>query len=398
MKGSFKYIMLITGLFALLVYLESIAPQDVDWRQSFSGNDKIPFGTWVLRHELDTLFPNAAVTDVRTSFYEYEREGSDLRNSLLIVTNNFNPDSLDMDFLYRKAGLGADVFIAANYFNEALADSFKFEIKNKLITVADSVTTLQVWDGSSWGESLQFRKNVQSSWFSLADSSQAIPLGKGNNNLNFIKIPCGNGNFLLHSAPLVFTNYHTLYNNSSYQEQLLGWFSMPTGTLEWDEYYKPFRIDNRSPLKIILANKSLAAAYWTLLIGLVFYIVTNVLRRQRVIPVLKAKNNLSLDFVQTIGLLYYNQKDHKDLVGKIFAAFLEYINSRYFVRFDNSDDFYRKLAQKSGVSEKTVKMIFKRYQVLSEKKQVYEDELFQFNSLVEQFYRDSRQVATKRQS
>ncbi|MFV0592415.1 MAG: DUF4350 domain-containing protein [Draconibacterium sp.] len=398
MKGAFKYIILIVGLFALLVYLESIAPQDIDWKQTFSGNDKIPFGTWVLRNELPHLFPKAGIADINTSFYEYEKEESRLKNSLVVITSNFNPDSLDMDFLYRKVAAGADVFIAANYFAEELADSLKFEVKQKFVTRADSVTVLQVWDGEGWGESFQFQKNVQSAWFSFRDSMQVIPLGKGNSNVNFIKIPYGKGNFLLHSAPLVFTNYHTLYNNCSYQEQLFGWVSASGEILEWDEYYKPFRPENQSPLKIILANKSLRAAYWTLLIGLIFYIVTNVLRRQRIIPVLKAKDNLSLDFVQTIGLLYYNQKDHKDLLGKIFAAFVEYINARYFVRFDNSADFYQKLAQKSGVSEKTVKMIFNRYQALSAKKQVYEDELFQFNSLVEQFYRESRRVISKQQT
>lgn len=395
MKGYLKYIVLLVALFAILVYLETIAPKDVDWRQTFSARDKIPFGTWVLHDELKTLYPETEIKDITTSFYEHENQTEDINNSIVVVTKFFRPDSLDMDFLFRKAKAGADVLIAANFFDAAISDSFGIQIKQKFDVLPDSVTDLQVWNGEDWGEHFQLNKSVQSNWFELADSSRAIPLGLGNDSINFVKIPYGDGNFLLHSAPLVFTNYHLLYNDHHYQEQLLSWFSVPTGELEWDEYYKPFRADSSSPLKMILTNRSLRAAYWTLLIGLIIYVITNVFRRQRIIPVLKPKNNMSLDFVQTIGLLYYNRKDHKDLVAKIFTAFSENITSRYFLRFEYSEDFYKKLALKSGVSEKITRMIFSRYKILSEKKQVFEDELLQFNDLVEQFYRESKQNSAK---
>ncbi len=395
MKGYLKYIILLVALFAILVYLETIAPKDVDWRQTFSARDKIPFGTWVLHDELKTLYPETEVKDITTSFYEYEKQTSETNNSIVIITNIFRPDSLDMSFLYDKARAGADVLIAANFVETDIVDSLGLEIRHDLNFRTDSITSLQLWDGSGWGEPFQFEKNAQSAWFELADSSLAVPLGLGNDSINFVKIPYGEGNFLLHSAPLAFTNYHLLYSDHHYQEQLLSWFSVPTGTLEWDEYYKPFRVDSRSPLKMILTDRSLRAAYWTLLIGLIIYVITNVLRRQRIIPMLKPKNNMSLDFVQTIGLLYYNRKDHKDLVLKIFTGFSEYINSKYFLRFEYSEAFYQKLALKSGVSEKITRMIFSRYKILSEKKQVFEDELLQFNDLVEQFYRESKQNSAK---
>ncbi len=395
MKGYLKYIILLVALFAILVYLETIAPKDVDWRQTFSARDKIPFGTWVLHDGLKTLYPETEVKDITTSFYEYEDQTEDINNSIVIITNFFSPDSLDLDFLFQKARAGADVLIAANYFPENISDSLRIKTRQKFDVLPDSITNLKVWNGKEWGEDFQFNKSIQSTWFELADSSLAVPLGLGNDSINFVKIPYGDGNFLLHSAPLAFTNYHLLYSDHHYQEQLLSWFSVPTGTLEWDEYYKPFRVDSRSPLKMILTDRSLRAAYWTLLIGLIIYVITNVLRRQRIIPMLKSKNNMSLDFVQTIGLLYYNRKDHKDLVLKIFTGFSEYINSKYFLRFEYSEAFYQKLALKSGVSEKITRMIFSRYKILSEKKQVFEDELLQFNDLVEQFYRESKQNSVK---
>ncbi|MEN6455693.1 MAG: hypothetical protein ABFD10_15695, partial [Prolixibacteraceae bacterium] len=163
--------------------------------------------------------------------------------------------------------------------------------------------------------------------------------------------------------------------------------------IEWDEYYKPFGSRNESPIKIILSLKSLRAAYWTLLTGLVLYMLTNIRRRQRPIPVLPPKANLSLDFVRTIGLLYFHQKNHQDLVKKIFVSFSEYIHSKYFICHEFTPSFYQKLAMKSGVGEQLITRIFTQYEALSTRERVYEDDLIRFNGFIELFYRESRKAS-----
>ena len=395
MKFKLKYIIGILSLLGILVYLESIVPRPTNWTPTYSANDKIPFGTWVLRNSLEDLFPGSVVTNNNRSFYEQWREDSLTNSDLWVITNSFKPDQPDLDVLFRKAAGGSNILISSLYWPNELTDSLKIKIGSRHTNVLDSTTNLQTWNGRKWDNEYHFRKLIQTNWFELSGSCRGIPLGKENGKINFVKIPYGEGYFFLHTQPQVFTNYHLLYNDSHYLADLLKWIPGKHENLEWDEYYKPFRTENSSPLKMILSIPALKAAYWILILGLALYILTNIQRRQRPIPVLNPKTNLSLDFVQTIGLLYFNQKNHNDLLKKIYTVFTEHIRSNYFIRIELTTACYQKLALKSGVSEQIVNRIFTRYETLSAKDRVYEDELFQFNELIEIFYTESRKATSE---
>ncbi len=394
MNAKLKYSMGIAVLFGILIYLKILIPGETNWTPTYSGKDKIPFGTWILLNSFDDLFPGSTVKVNSESFYERWNKDSSTCN-LFIITNDFSPDSLDMDALFRKVKNGSDILIASNRWAKEFTDSLNIKIERVHTNLLDSATTLQNREGKQWGKEYHFTKLIQTSWFELPDTTDAIPLGKGNNHINYVQVPYGRGYFFLHSQPLVFTNYHLLYNDHHYLEEVLTWLPKNDNQTEWDEYYKPFRSESHSPIKVILSLTALRAAYWTLLIGLILYILTNIRRRQRPIPVLPPKANLSLDFVQTIGLLYFNQKNHKDLVKKIFVVFSEQISSKYLIRLEFTPEFYQKLALKSAVSGQIITRIFTRYEVLSAKERVYEDELVQFNALIELFYKESRKASAQ---
>ena len=392
MNAKLKYITGIAVLFGILIYLKILVPGEVNWTPTYSGKDKIPFGTWIFRNSFDDLFPGSTVTVNYESFYERWYKDSTNCN-LFIITDDFSPDSLDLDILLRKAKAGSDILIASSRWAKEFSGLLNIKIKRVPASLLDSATTLQNRKGEKWGKPYRFTKLIQTTWFELPDTTNATPLGKGNKHINYVQVPYGKGCFFLHAQPQVFTNYHLLYNDHHYLEEVLAWLPTNANRTEWDEYYKPFRKESHSPVNVILSQKALRAAYQTLLIGLILYILTNARRRQRSVPVLPSKANLSLDFVQTIGLLFFNQKNHKDLLKKIFVVFSEQISSRYFLRLEFTPAFYQKLALKSAVSEQIINRIFRRYEVLSDKERVYEDELVQFNTLIELFYKESKKFS-----
>ncbi len=392
MRAKLKYGIGIAVLLGVLLYLKTLVPPETDWRQTYSCMDKIPFGTWILRNSLDDLFPHPIIKVNRKSFYERWAHDS-TTCTVFIITNRFRPESPDLNALLQKVKKGSQVLIASDVWPKELTDSLKITFKSLHRNILDSVITLQNLTGKSRDREYRFKKLIQSGWFELSDTTTVIPLGKGNNQVNYVQVPYGKGSFFLHAQPQVFTNYHILYNDHHYLEEVLASLPETEGVVEWDEYYKPFGSRNESPIKIILSLKALRAAYWTLLTGLVLYVLTNIRRRQRPIPVLPPKTNLSLDFVRTIGLLYFNQKNHQDLVKKIFVPFSEYIHSKYFIRYEFTSSFYQKLAMKSAVGEQLITRIFNQYEVLSTKERVYEEELVRFNGFVELFYRESRKAS-----
>jgi hypothetical protein len=81
-------------------------------------------------------------------------------------------------------------------------------------------------------------------------------------------------------------------------------------------------------------------------------------RKQRIIPVVSKPKNDSLDFVKTIGRLYYDKGDHKNLCRKMSAYFLEHVRSKYKLQTSNLDEDFIKLLQfKSGAGEQEIRSI-----------------------------------------
>lgn len=50
--------------------------------------------------------------------------------------------------------------------------------------------------------------------------------------------------------------------------------------------------------------------------ALTFYTVFESKRRQKFIPIIPPLHNSSLDFTETVGLLYFNKSDHSNLAEK----------------------------------------------------------------------------------
>ena len=71
------------------------------------------------------------------------------------------------------------------------------------------------------------------------------------------------------------------------------------------------------------------AALLTAIFALLLYVVLEMRRKQRTIPVMTKPKNDSLEFVKTIGRLYHDKGDHKNLCRKMSAYFLEHVRNRY---------------------------------------------------------------------
>ena len=85
---------------------------------------------------------------------------------------------------------------------------------------------------------------------------------------------------------------------------------------------------------------------------LLLFVLFEMRRKQRYIPVMSKPRNDSMDFVKTIGRLYFEKGDHHNLARKMSSYFLEYVRNKYKLQTGNLDDeFVKKLQFKTGVPE-----------------------------------------------
>ena len=394
MKKDRKYIAFLLFVFAILVFVEYNAPRPINWSPTFSKKDKIPYGNYVLFDFLSDIFSKQKITVVNRPIYNSLSENSDTGTNYIIVNESFGLDTLDNKYLMQFVKNGNNVFIAANDFTGAFADSLKLSTAGGIHFyngLKDSVSLNFLAPSIHSAESFRYRNGTVDYYFTGYDTANTTVLGNNSDKKNnYIQVKYGNGAFFLSTVPFAFTNYNALKGkNSEYIFRALSY--LPIADTKWDEYYKMNKEESDTPLRFILNNRALKAAYYLMLFGLILYIIFEGKRKQRIIPVIKPLQNTSLEFVETIGRLYYQKGTNTGIARKKIAFFLDYIRSQYNIPTSAfTGEFYESLAQKTLIDKEELKKLFTfigQVQVFSN---VDEETLLSLNNQIETFYRKTK--------
>jgi hypothetical protein len=209
----------------------------------------------------------------------------------------------------------------------------------------------------------------------------------------FIHLRAGKGNLYIHLEPLAFSNYFLLYRqNISYYEKVISLINPAVTKIIWDEYFLNKR-SNSSPqnkkswVTVLLRYPGFRAGLITAMLVLLLYVLMELRRKQRYIPVVQKPRNDSMDFVRTIGRLYYEKGDHRNLAKKMSAYFLEHVRSQYKLPTGTLDEiFIRNLQYKSGADEVLIREIISFIKYTDETATISAAQLTQFHKQLETFY------------
>jgi hypothetical protein len=191
----------------------------------------------------------------------------------------------------------------------------------------------------------------------------------------------------LHTQPAAFTNYHILKeNHSEYLEKIVSY--IPKGKIFWAIDKINGESVSSSPMRFILSNPALKWAWYLFLIGMVFFMIFNAKRKQRIVPIVKPLQNTTVDFTKTIGNLYYQEGDHQNIINKKIIYFLERVRNEFLIETNTLDEnFIKKLHLKTGKNiediENVVRLI--NYQRRSYHQSI-EDDLIEINNAIEKIF------------
>jgi hypothetical protein len=373
------------------------------WRK-----DKIPYGAFYAHENLKRIFPEAEIVDSRRSPDQSQKltigstgEYSGRRTSYVVISTKVLANEEELSAMFRMVTRGDQVFISSSNISDNLLDSLQLKaaLYTGFFSEHDSLEVAVRNPETSVQSKYFYPGKAMDNYFSAVDSTITTVLGTDDQGrANFIKISYeGGGAFYIHLAPLALSNFFLLHkDNKSYYDQVLSYLPKNTEVIRWDDYFRSSdgnRSDNDnssnfSALSWWGKQQGLGAAMWLLLLLLIIIYLVESKRKQRIIPVIPALNNASLDFVKTIGQLYFQRKDNKDLAYKMMVHFQGYVRNRYAIRGAAMDDeFVQRLAYKSGYDKEAIQALVYDLHYAQAQPQITDHALLELNHKLETFYK-----------
>ncbi|HEV8084487.1 MAG TPA: DUF4350 domain-containing protein [Chitinophagaceae bacterium] len=378
--------------------------------ENYRKTDKQPFGTFVAYNQFRHLFGDRYVEDITEPFDELWKNiksystGKKYSLYFLVAKNlvlNYSEVKAFLDYV--KAG--NDLFISADYVDNRLLENINCNTDRE-----GEITEELKGDMHKTHVNIFFGEDFTTPAYSyyyypflnaLSGYDTAFTRVLGTNEIsapNYIVLFSGKGRIYLHVAPRIFGNYFLLTNdNYKYFENVISYLRSDPKNIYWDEYYKNSGSsrrrnnsnsvdDNFSSLNVIKQHPPLLWAFWIAVAGLLLFILFNIKRKQRIIPVIKPNVNTTVTFTETVGRLYLQKKDNRHIAEKMITYFYEHIRNKYFISTANiDDDFINSISGKSGFSKEKTQQLFALIQQIRSEENIEDTVLLKLNTEIENF-------------
>jgi len=391
---------LLTGLLAMLLFTSCDGPggfgggrKTLNRRISLSRHDDIPYGTKIAYEALPNIFPDAEIsTNSNSSPFDITTSASSGR-ALIVIGTGLDADASDVTALMNFVEEGNQVFISCNRISENLLNNLSLRATSYRgrSDEPDSLTVGVYSPVNAAYQRFSYPGDSYDNFVTKLDSQYTSVLGRdAHGHPNFVRLTYkGGGAIYLHFAPLAFSNFFLLHKeNMGYYESALSYMPSTVKHVVWDEYYRYDHSRSFSAFQYILSNPALRWAFWLLLLLFAIIYLFDSKRRQRQIPVIAALNNTSLDFVRTIGRLYYQRRDNHNLAMKMVVHFQDQVRTRYHLAVTTMDEaFVDRLAYRTGYSKQSLTSLVSYMQELPAKTYIADEELLDFHRQLDAFYK-----------
>jgi hypothetical protein len=385
MRDLKLYIFLASVLLVVYLIAQYNKPKETDWRVTLVNTDKIPFGTYVLYHRINDIFPGAKVKTFREPIFNVINDDKAENGTYIIICNDIELNKPDYQVLEKFIKNGNDVFVAANTFSDEFT-------KQLHINTSDSTEAKTGFINNQFKDYLYgVDKHCSDGYFTEFDTAKAIVIGKNEfRKFNYLRFPMGKGNLYLNANPMMFSNYSLLQDMGEKYSSIALSYVKNNKNLYWDTYYTQGPEGSESPMRVFLDNPNLRWAFYIAAFSLLIFVLYEMKRRQRIIPIIPPLNNTSVEFAGIVGQVYYEQRNNGNIAQKKAAYFLEHIRAGYHLRTQVFDEeFITALSQKSGAKTELIKTLTQQIIFINTNSQISDNELIDFNHNIEQFYTQS---------
>ncbi len=393
-----KLILLPLCVVMLQTFTGCLRPQNAmpPLQETFAEADKNPFGGFVAHRQLEAMYYRNNINNKKKSFDKTWNDISDTASLYVCLAPRLYANEEEKNAMLNYVYAGNTLFIAANNIDEALLNEVKCKLNFSFDNYMYSFDSLRNTSTTAVDTAFKYYYKPFKNSFTFTDTVFTKVLGVNEEgDPNFILVFHGKGKLILHCDPRAFSNYFLLKeNNYKYMQHAFSYTSNYPQHIYWDDYYR--KLTNRrnkhdkdfSTFGFLLSHGALAWAFWLSLLLLLLYILFAGKRRQRIIEKIKPNENSTVTFAETIGRLYLQKKDNKNIAEKMITYFNEYVRNKYFVNTNlTNNDFVTTLSRKSGVEHNKVEALYRAIQQINNNTVVDDYQLLSLNEQIQHFYK-----------
>ncbi|MBC7887804.1 MAG: hypothetical protein H7Z13_07930 [Ferruginibacter sp.] len=367
--------------------------------ETFSHKDKNPFGAFVLHHQLEQLYFHNAIRKVNHNFENTFDDIADTGSLYISVSKNLYLTKADLAGILDYVYAGNSLFISSDNIDKRLLDTLGCKVKKVFyerpipeMKYTSVKLQRQVFNDPAVYQYFYFPFYNH---FTKLDSLHSRVLGSNSMGANFIVIFYGDGRVYLHIEPRALSNYFLLQkDNYKYFQHVFSFTPAIPERVYWDDYYKKrddpgYEGGNKSSLGVLLRYPPMAWAFWLLLILFGLYVYFGGKRRQRIVATIPPNNNTTTAFAETIGRLYLQQKDNRNIADKLITYFMEHIRNQYYLNTSHlNEEFINTLSRKSNNTREGMEKLFKSIGMVQQSMEIGDQQLLSLNQQIENFYKN----------
>ncbi|WP_410881552.1 DUF4350 domain-containing protein [Myroides sp. DW712] len=361
-----KFGLALLVLVACIFLYEKGKPKPIYWHETYNNKDKNPYGLYIFNQEVENIIQGKTFTrfstDLFTFLYQPDYDTLTPSNLLVVTGESADLDQYTAKHLKTYIEKGNTAFIFADKLSNSFLEVFGLQYQetntenydtqsNGVLALTNSKLTTQKFriknprDPKSF-EILDSVKNKMDilGYRTLKDTIKQV---------NVVRINEGEGQLILGSSPLIFTNYYLLEsNNHLYVEGVLSYLPPRDITYMFVQHAGD-KEESTSLLRFIFEHPALTWAWYFLLLALVVFTLFTAKRRQRIIPLIPTVKNTTVAFTKTVSNLYIQSKDYNDLIDKSIIYTLEKIRRIYAIDTSELDEKFVQHLQIKTNKDKT---------------------------------------------
>jgi hypothetical protein len=161
---------------------------------------------------------------------------------------------------------------------------------------------------------------------------------------------------------------------------------LPNVDTHWTEYYQVGKLNSSSPLRVILEHVELRTALYILLLLIVVYLFFDAKRKQRIIPIIQSPTNHTIQFIKTVGNLYFNTGNHKAAAVNQVYYFKEYLSMKLNIHLSQDIDSSKIIAAKSAKDLPFIEGLLKKINAVEQTDNITDRLLIELNKDLHKFY------------